>query len=768
MRKWSKKLIFFLFIISMVFPILPFDVKAQGTIPNFTVGAVGPAPIGNWDGPCFGASTGDYFRYNALEGLFELPYSAETGEYDNSVPLLAANWTIHERPDEMNAAGFMNYDGVDYMDITLRDNVKFHDGSDWNATVCKWNIDRHMYTLGSINYCLGGTVDSAVTRNRGLYWMSVNDWDDYATPSWNVTKLRGPLAPPPFDAYGYLSEYPGFGTSFYADIPFGYNRFPRFTNITILDNKQSGGTVRVFFNDWSTGPQYLSNAFMRMISMASYEDYFDVPIFGYGDHPSFPQNNATSPFPGHLIGTGPYMFDNFSIDTGTMTRFDNWWNSSAQQAKGWHKVPSVAVVTFSHDESGYNARTTALVTGDIDFAYDHSWEPLGYSDIAAAPNIEYVDMGQENYGEVIVLNCADETYLRYWYDVGFNLTQWGILTSTNFKEANGTLKPVHGVDRAFRKALSYAYDYDTYLALFGGRLVRSGGLVATTHEYYDPSVTLPSRDLTIARQTLLDHPVWGSICASRGLTSTTDDWNTVAGSNPLYTFEHHYDGAHLESYSMLISALADIGCSIDATEDLIGTYPAILAGQLPLLSNDGFAIKPFHDRINDLGYIQAYYQSTGIIERTPAGATFPYIPYTRYIADYNSYPYAFPYKGGANMGFNYNATCDGLIAKLWFQNSTGSEQYYSELADWAQNEQYPMLYLGNDLIGRAVDKDWDTGWDWNYILHFDLVKYSPTAPEAIPVELIILILVISGVAVIGVATILIIRRKRKNYRNTKK
>lgn len=759
MRKWSKGLIFSLFIISMLFPLIPFDVKAQSTIPTFTVGACGPAPIGNWDGISFGASTGDYFRYNALEGLFDLPYSAETGQYDNLVPILATNWTIHARPNEMNAVGFMNYDGVDYMDITLRENVTFHDGSDWNATVCKWNIDRHMYTLGSINFCLGSTPDSAVSGNRPLYWMSIADWAPYATASWDVTTLHGPLAPAPYNAYGYLSEYPGFGTSFYADIPYGYNRFPRFTNITILDNKESGGTLRVYFNDWGTGPQYLSNAWIRFISRESYKDYFDVPIMGYGDIPKFPQNNATSPFPGHLIGTGPYMFDEFSIDTGTMTRFDDWWNASAQQAKGWHMVPKVAVVTFGHDETGYNARTTALVTSDIDFAYDHSWEPLGYSDIATASNLEYIDMGQENYGEIIVLNCVDETYLRYWDDIGLNLTQYGILSSTNIKEANGTLKPTHGVDRAFRKALSYAYDYDTYLALFNGRLVRSGGLVAATHEYYDPSVTLPYRNLTIARQTLLDDLVWGAVCAARGLTSTTDDWNTVAGTNPIYTFEDHYDQAHLESYSLLISALEDIGCAIDATEDTIGTYPAILAGQLPLLSTDGFAIKPYHDRINDLGYIQAYYQSTGIIERIPTGATFPYVPYTRTIADYNSYPYAFPYKAGSNMGFNYNATCDNLIAKLWFQNSTGKEQYYGELADWTQNYQYPMLYLGNDLTGRAVDNDWDTAWHWNWILHFDLVKYSPTGPPPIPGFSVGLVLFASLIASIGIAYIYMRKKK---------
>ena len=41
-------------------------------------------------------------------------------------------------------ASFVSRDkgGIHVMNITLRENVKFHDGSEWNATVAKWNIDR--------------------------------------------------------------------------------------------------------------------------------------------------------------------------------------------------------------------------------------------------------------------------------------------------------------------------------------------------------------------------------------------------------------------------------------------------------------------------------------------------------------------------------------------------------------------------------------------------------------------------------------------------
>ena len=756
MRNCSKGLIFSLLFISILFPILPGVVKAQETIPVFTVGACGPRSIYHWDPTAYVASTGDYYLYNALENLYDYPYNAKNGSLDNLVPILATNWSIHERPDEMNDAGFMNYDGIDYMDITLRENVTFHDGSDWNATVCKWNIDRLMYILGNINFCLGSSYDSNVRNTRPIYWMSIADWAPYATSSWNVTKLRGPLAPFPYSAYGYLSTYPGFGNSHHYDIPLGYNRVPRFTNVTILDDQQSGGTLRVYFNDWGTGPQYLAN--LEFISMASYEDYFGVPILSYGDHPSFPQDDPAT-FPGHLIGTGSYIFEGHVGDTGTMKRFDNWWNTSLQQAEGWHTVPNVALTTFDHSATGYTTRTLAIVTGDIDWAFDRSWEPLGYSDIIATPGLRYVDMGTENYGEIIVLNCLEETYLRYWSDIGFNITKAGIRTASDLLNPDGTIT-AHGVNRTLRKAISYAFDYDKYLSLFGGRVVRSGGFLAPTHEYYDASIPLAYTNLTIARQALLDDPFWLAKLTARGLDiyNTTDEWNDVANSNPIYTFEYHYDDAHLESYSVLTTSLADIGCAIDATQDWPDTFSVIVDYKFPIFTNDGFAIKPYHARFNDLGYIEAYYESTGVIERVPINSSY------RVISDYNSYPYMYPYKGYSNMNFNYNATCDSWITKLWFQNSTGDQIYYSALSDWTQNFQYPIIYLGNDRIGHAVSDDWDYAWWWNFMLHFNLVKYTPY--EAIPVLDPFILGLISGLIIgVGGSAIVIvansfIRKKR--------
>ncbi|HEC39732.1 MAG TPA: hypothetical protein ENI29_15945, partial [bacterium] len=41
-----------------------------------------------------------------------------------------------------NSVGFNNTGGYKSTTFTLRENVTFSDGSAWNATVFKWNIDR--------------------------------------------------------------------------------------------------------------------------------------------------------------------------------------------------------------------------------------------------------------------------------------------------------------------------------------------------------------------------------------------------------------------------------------------------------------------------------------------------------------------------------------------------------------------------------------------------------------------------------------------------
>jgi ABC-type transport system substrate-binding protein len=133
---------------------------------------------------------------NYDRGLSEGVYKADT-----YIPLLATNWSIDFWPEEMNNApdgGFINQGGVANMTLTLRENVTFHDGSAWNATVAKWNIDRIFIITGNLT----GNGDM---RNRDTYWINALEWMDYYTPSWNMSSYGGSLS------YGYYDTGPTHG-----------------------------------------------------------------------------------------------------------------------------------------------------------------------------------------------------------------------------------------------------------------------------------------------------------------------------------------------------------------------------------------------------------------------------------------------------------------------------------------------------------------------------------------------------------------------------
>ena len=726
MRKYSKGLMFTLFLTSIVLPFFPITVKAQAS-DVFVVGACGPRDIAHWDSPTFVTSTGDYYINTCLETLFRSQAHIWTNDVRTELlPVLATSWVIEDRPDEMNEADFMNYNGMKSVELTLRQGATFHDGSDWNATVCKWNLDRFMRIIGNISG-ITPVIDTNMKTVRDTYWLEVEDYDDFETANWNVTQ---------FD--GIPASYAEYGDS--GDME---SRFPRFKNVTITEDLQSGGKVKVYFYDWDTGMNYLQG--LEMISMDTYADYFDTHILGYGQNPSFPQDNPAL-FPGHLVGTGPYVFGGHESDIGILTRFDDWWNATAQQADGWHTVETVALATFAHTEAGYQARSIAMVAGDIDWAYDRSWEPLNYEDMIAAPDVNYIPEGVESYGENIILNCINETYMKtYFADGSVNMSPWYSTLKPSFMasgimNADDTIN-AHGINRAFRKAISYAFDYDTYIhTALNDRVVRSGGFLTGTNPYYNGSIPIATHDLSIARQALLDDSFWGAVCAARQLniTNTTAEWNQIAETNPIYDMEYSYDQAHLEAYSVLTTSLKDIGCGIVPSEDVPDTfYKMSTTFTFPWTITDGFALKLPYFRVANLGYLEAYYKS-------PASMWMPW-----------------PIDQFYNMGFSYNSTFDNTVRKIWFQNETGIQESYNLLTDWIQNFQYPAIYCANDLMGHAVDADWDYSWYWG-TFRFNLVKYVGAGGDRPLIPGFPIGIVFSAVLIASLGIVYTIIRKNKH------
>jgi len=383
MRKISTKLILILLLSSLAIPF--FSVVAQPktaqVVPTFNIGATG-GNTGNWDGVVAGAgfAAADYGGI-CLESLMIQP-DDWSGELNDLIPVLATDWVITPWPEEMNVNPdpFINRGGIRAMEFTLRSGVTFHDGSTFNATVAKWNIDRTMVMSGNITGSITTAVAEEWYKARYSYWIPAADWMAYETPTWNVSQFIGQPA-----------TYDTFGTNF--DM---YDHYPRIKNVTITEDLASGGKIKVYFNDWSGILTYVDDH--TMISMDAYKAHSDTPIYGLGDAPGFPQPDVTGGYPstgfrGHLIGTGPYRFiehDEVVLQGGIMDKYDDYWNATALEAAGLFDAPEIALVAFPFDSAGIAGRNLAMTTGTIDYATDSVGEGgLNYLDMIADPNMGF-------------------------------------------------------------------------------------------------------------------------------------------------------------------------------------------------------------------------------------------------------------------------------------------------------------------------------------------------------------------------------------------
>jgi len=112
------------------------------------------------------------------------------------------------------------------------------------------------------------------------------------------------------------------------------------------------------------------------------------------------------------------------------------------------------------------------------------------------------------------------------------------------------------------------------------------------------------------------------------------------------------------------------------------------------------------------------------------------------------------------MGFSYNSTFDNWIETASYKDLPGQQVVYDKMADWAQNYQYPFIYLGQTKVGDAISTDWEYTRVHESI-SFALVKYvgGGGVPPLIPGFLVGILLATSLVAMLGLITV--IKRKQK-------
>ncbi|MFW9951691.1 MAG: ABC transporter substrate-binding protein, partial [Candidatus Thorarchaeota archaeon] len=155
----------FLFIITPFLGLVSFA-KAQPAENSLIVGATNAVPK-NWDPAISQADLMGYMKTFAMETLTWVDSQGDIH------PLLAESWTIHNRPDGVSAAG-PNEGGVAAIEFKLQENVTFHDGSAFNASVVKWNYDRATQISGyeNLQWNANYWFDPAAYKSR-----FISTWD---------------------------------------------------------------------------------------------------------------------------------------------------------------------------------------------------------------------------------------------------------------------------------------------------------------------------------------------------------------------------------------------------------------------------------------------------------------------------------------------------------------------------------------------------------------------------------------------------------------
>ena len=712
MRKFTKILVLMLLFSSFAIPFLPVTAEpkpAQADPLIFRFGVQSTA--GDWDPAIRYAAPADVARFPTLEGFVTYP-AYWNGDVNTLIPCLATDWDFEYWPVEQNSKGYYNSGGIKSTTLTLRENVTFHDGSQWNATAAKWNLDRIMIVSGNL-------TGRGNTKYLADFWEDATDYLPFYTESWNFSS-----------AIGTMPSYNGMT----ATIPALNGTFPKIKNVTILDagGPNGGGIIKINYNDWASfsvweilagNPQH----YILMISMEAYADYWDRAIYGFGEIPGFPQDDTFK----HLVGTGPYVFDHWTTTGpttgGLITKNENYWNKTALEAAGWFGIDEVQFVLFSPDADGTQARNLAMKTGAIDFSSDVSGFNFVYDEVIAQDDITYYTNPIGDYPFCLILNCINETDWKTYYDLGISPA------------------PTNGIPRLLRKAVSYAFDYEGFLqTAYNGRATRMNSYLGNDNLYANPSIPMPYLNLTIAREAILAQ--YPTECAARSLDENSSDqeWINVANSNPIYTVDFYWDTSAVQQ----------------VLEDYLGTA----------LHNIGLDYYP--DTVSDpheFPTIWAHILGGGAFTAQIWGSTWAIAPNDIGHAHINAYfKYPGPFTVYYNLAFSYLDNVTDWIDQIYFSNHTIRQVCYDNIGLTLQDYQYPWMWIGHGKFGYVYRREWAVHEFERYLgmptivgdlTHIKWVGWEPAGPTEIPGYSMYITLAISTATTVGIIYVMMKKRK---------
>ncbi|MFW9872803.1 MAG: ABC transporter substrate-binding protein [Candidatus Thorarchaeota archaeon] len=708
--------IFYIFLIlsTLIIPIFPVIAAPKTSQDEEIVVKAGYAATepSNWDPATYQSSAvRAFYLVNCLEKLVDVPDDWK-GSWDDLIPELATDWMVEWWTPDADHSG-----GVKAINFTLRPGVTFHDGSAWNSTVATWNINRTLWLNG-------GFGPGKPTQNLNLLWFKASDFAPYFTPEWDLSWALDPDGPgglpAPLAVYG--GEICDEGSMR------GYVSWINRTITYPADPLK----LRIEFNMWNPKPfasfGYTWIGFIhRMISMETY-----ATNYTFEEIPGFSNTDVN-----HLVGTGPYKFvahSDIALGGGSVIKNDDWWNATAMQALGFHQVDEYKIIYYPLGAEGEEARRLALMSGEIDFAADLPAMPLDYDQVVGSVNHEYIDTGYfDGVSPAIWLNCVNES--AYWTIPAVLYKKLPALGNHSIREVFGN--PA-GIPRPIRQALSYSFDYDTYINTeLGGRAVRAGGTLGVSNEYYNSSIPQPDTDLTVARTLMLN--AYPTECSAKGLniTSPSADWIHIGETDPIWTGNFHYDDRFEEMIGYMLDAAHQIGCDFETVHHPNGIWPDMQAGQFPFLEASAFCLNIPLQEVNVIGYLMSYYQTADISALLQARTrNFPFIT---------------------------NGTIDGYLFDAYLNNGTRKQETLNDLAFDIQNVLCPMIFTAQQMVGIGHTKEWEIyGGYWGsgtWITHTDW-KWKYPSEEGIPGYQIPLICFFSTLAMLGVISVVIKHRRK--------
>ncbi|MHA1937635.1 MAG: ABC transporter substrate-binding protein [Candidatus Thorarchaeota archaeon] len=377
---------------------------------------------------CYEAA-GNAQAFNIYETLYTYPWGSNSTEA--SVPLLAS------APPVLSAGGRQ-------YNITLRQNVIFHDGTPFNASCVKWNVERA----------------AKMFRPAGPAWMIIEPLKGGQALS-DMAKANGPNS---------------------AEFIAAFDEWVADSGAIVVLN-----TYKVQFNLEEPYAPFIAAMTYQVGSMISPTYVLRNPNNDTGtmdSHYGLYYGEELTYMHNHTCGTGPYVLDEWRHNEFIkLSLFEDYWRADATDAA--IKPPDYAgslktIFCKKNDEPG--SRMMNLRTGIADIV---GWSPEHFDDIW-----DNVTMGSRDPN--IHVNTEG---------VSYSLTAF----SFNFKHVNitgnGVSKIVQSpfIFRELRKCFTYAFNYEIFISgLAGGWAMQAKGFIPRGLFGYNSSYWAEEHNITAA------------------------------------------------------------------------------------------------------------------------------------------------------------------------------------------------------------------------------------------------------------------------------